>query len=961
MDEMTITTTIRITETMAEYAPTIIGLGAGNTIGTTQITAAHGTGFGGGQLGDSLAASVLMTFVSEIGDKTFLIAAILAMQHPRTTVFLGTCAALWLMSILSAFLGHAAVNIISQVYVSMLAGVLFWIFGGKMLHEAYTMSDDEIYNELDEVTAELDEKKLSKQQRELEGGFDGDDRGSKDEKAVAVEKLDGYRDGGKDKPIKPRGLLESIRNLMGFLLSPIFVESFLLAFLAEWGDRSQLATIALGAAKNVWGVVVGTIFGHTVCTGAAVIGGRLLATKISVRKITFAGGILFIIFGLVYMYEAYLENVKYSENRHQHYNRSRNASQTFLNDSDDWDYAHNGSEQGDFVLKINTGHASNILSACFLPGTSSTCTVSCSADGTTQFIDLSQYLSGGSFSGASTPRSITIHDSRTFQCHTDMTLEVVPDREFSGLGHVFFDCSEDGTVNRYDSRISTWCSCNGIGECHKHTLLDLSSTSPNRSFADGRRSMGITSIDIDPAHPHHLAVACSDLTVRIYDQRYLIDPLSITHPTTLSTSIGYTNDSSRSSINNNSWKLSKTYSLAYTYIPEKFRTVDTPTLSKSKLNVSFCEAIEGMRPHVPSFISSSSKYNSATMQSPIVFESDKQEYFVGYTNDKIQSVSYNKPNRARIVSVRFDSNYGAGTQEVGPISDLLVNYSPGEIYLIRPSFSMTDGYEKSNTLVEEKPEATFDGGSSSNSSSNSNEDNVSGSSGETKPKILESLDMTKIKRTNYTTRIGNNTDIVRVFKGHINGETMISEANFFGLDSSFIVAGSDDGRFFIWEKSTGKIINAQTADKNVVNRVRPHPTELVLAVSGIDKTIKLSLPTNPSPIDEESIARAVTRNISINNIFTNFNESLRDDRANNRNSLSDDSSDDNENSEDDDQDNTNDGLQRALAFVGAIAAFNPHNFGFSSAFADFFSAGELSVCNRGLDIGKYSVFFERPK
>ena len=78
----------------------------------------------------------------------------------------------------------------------------------------------------------------------------------------------------------------------------VFTQAFTLTFLAEWGDRSQIATIALASSKNVFGVILGGLVGHAFCTGLAVIGGRLLAAKISEKTTTLVGGSLFLFFAV---------------------------------------------------------------------------------------------------------------------------------------------------------------------------------------------------------------------------------------------------------------------------------------------------------------------------------------------------------------------------------------------------------------------------------------------------------------------------------------------------------------------------------------------------------------------------------------------------------------------------------------------------------------------------------------
>ena len=53
-------------------------------------------------------AGLLLITLSELGDKTFFIAAILAMRHPRRWVFVGATAALFTMTVLSVLIGQIA-------------------------------------------------------------------------------------------------------------------------------------------------------------------------------------------------------------------------------------------------------------------------------------------------------------------------------------------------------------------------------------------------------------------------------------------------------------------------------------------------------------------------------------------------------------------------------------------------------------------------------------------------------------------------------------------------------------------------------------------------------------------------------------------------------------------------------------------------------------------------------------
>lgn len=92
------------------------------------------------------------------------------------------------------------------------------------------------------------------------------------------------------------------------------------------------------------------------------------------------------------------------------------------------------------------------------------------------------------------------------------------------------------------------------------------------------------------------------------------------------------------------------------------------------------------------------------------------------------------------------------------------------------------------------------------------------------------------------------------FCGHCNTTTDIKEANFFGSNGQYIVAGSDDGSFFLWEKNTTNIVRVLRGDDSIVNCLQPHPTHCMMATSGIDPVVRL---WSPRPEDGKKDEREV--------------------------------------------------------------------------------------------------------
>ena len=95
----------------------------------------------------------------------------------------------------------------------------------------------------------------------------------------------------------------------------------------------------------------------------------------------------------------------------------------------------------------------------------------------------------------------------------------------------------------------------------------------------------------------------------------------------------------------------------------------------------------------------------------------------------------------------------------------------------------------------------------------------------------------------------------KVYKGHCNTRT-VKDVNYYGPNDEFVVSGSDDGHFFIWDRKTSKIVNILDGDGEVVNVIQGHPYEPMIACSGIDSTIKIFGPGGESR-ERDHAARGV--------------------------------------------------------------------------------------------------------
>jgi putative Ca2+/H+ antiporter (TMEM165/GDT1 family) len=202
----------------------------------------------------AFGASFTAITLAELGDKTFFMALILATRHRGRYVFIGAFAALAAVTLVSLAVGYGLRELLPPSLLPWLAAGLFSLFGGKLLLDAQRMGSD------------ADEEEREAQQ--------------------AIEQVERRR-----RISRPWAVIW---------------EAFALVFIAELGDRTQLATIFLATAPafSFAGLLAGTLAGHATVTGVAVGSGKWIGERINERLLYRLSGGLFLAFGLVALRQA---------------------------------------------------------------------------------------------------------------------------------------------------------------------------------------------------------------------------------------------------------------------------------------------------------------------------------------------------------------------------------------------------------------------------------------------------------------------------------------------------------------------------------------------------------------------------------------------------------------------------------------------------------------------------------
>jgi putative Ca2+/H+ antiporter (TMEM165/GDT1 family) len=81
----------------------------------------------------------------------------------------------------------------------------------------------------------------------------------------------------------------------------LFASTFAAVFLAEMGDKTQLATMSLAAGSSRWIVFAAAATALVATSAVAVIAGEAVARAVPAIWVKRAAGVIFIVLGAVYL------------------------------------------------------------------------------------------------------------------------------------------------------------------------------------------------------------------------------------------------------------------------------------------------------------------------------------------------------------------------------------------------------------------------------------------------------------------------------------------------------------------------------------------------------------------------------------------------------------------------------------------------------------------------------------
>lgn len=223
--------------------------------------------------------SLTMVSMAEIFDKTWFVAFVMGMRYDKCIVFWSCFLGLVVHVFIAAAFGIAFMHVLSPRTLNLLAAGLYTVFAILYGYDWYTSESDSDMIEAgkDEIAAEFADT-----ERAPDAGF------------------------GTLSPKSPR-LMKPIQKAQEAFT--IFWQCFVMVFIAEWGDRTQIAMIGIHATLPLIPVMIGSTVAFGLLTLSAVLLGKFLGDKtLSESTVKGVCALSFAVFAVIAVHDSMIVN-----------------------------------------------------------------------------------------------------------------------------------------------------------------------------------------------------------------------------------------------------------------------------------------------------------------------------------------------------------------------------------------------------------------------------------------------------------------------------------------------------------------------------------------------------------------------------------------------------------------------------------------------------------------------------
>jgi len=265
----------------------------------------------------SLIKTLLMIYVSEMGDKTFIMAIYFSYKIKHLGLFYILSFILLaqiFMLILSILIGYGITFILNKSIIDWVVIISFAVFGCLQFYYGSKMSFRTNINENIDIAKKygIDKVKSKESFSIVMTDTYVFERSEDDKNQILLDRSQNNKD---IRELRENPIVVGIsrrETLCSEEQDKIFASEsswvlfwmiFYLVCLGGLGDTSMFATIIISTVYNTSGVFFGASLAYLVCNFTAIVFGEFISRYLNQKTICYIGGLIFFLFGMQYLIE----------------------------------------------------------------------------------------------------------------------------------------------------------------------------------------------------------------------------------------------------------------------------------------------------------------------------------------------------------------------------------------------------------------------------------------------------------------------------------------------------------------------------------------------------------------------------------------------------------------------------------------------------------------------------------